>query len=203
MAGAELRARREAQGLSLAEVSEATGIPLEHLRALEDDRHEDLPAGPYRSAYERTLGRHLGLQSGSPPNAAADGPERRGAPLWLVRVLAISSVVALLVLVGVSARDRLQGLVGGRTVASHAIDQHLVIVARSTTRLVVRADGASVLDRTVAGGEELTFDARDSLEIEVPRVSDVSLTWNGEVLVPQGRQDAPRLIVLVDDEEGG
>jgi len=34
-------------------------------------------------------------------------------------------------------------------------------------------------------------------------VSDVSLLWNGEILVPQGRQDSPRLIVLVDDEDGG
>jgi hypothetical protein len=102
----------------------------------------------------------------------------------------------------VSARERLQGLTGGRPGGSQAVDQHVEVVAKATTHLVVRVDGAAVLDRTVAGGEELTFDARDSVEIEVPRVSDVSLRWNGELLVPQGRQDAPRLIVLVDDEDG-
>jgi transcriptional regulator with XRE-family HTH domain len=203
MRGSELRTRREAKGLSVAEVSEATGIPVEHVEALEEDRHADLPPGPYASAYERTLGKYLGLSTTPPAGAPAEGSERRSAPLWVVRALALASMVALFALLALSARERLQGMTGRRAGGSQAIDQHLEVVAKATTRLVVRADGAPVLDRTVAGGEELVFDARDSLEIEVPRVSDVSLRWNGEILVPQGRQDSPRLIVLVDDEDGG
>jgi transcriptional regulator with XRE-family HTH domain len=202
MRGAELRERREARGLSLAEVSEATGIAIEHVEALEEDRPGDLPPGPYASAYERTLGKYLGLST-TPPAAPAETAERRSAPLWVVRALALASMVALFALLAFSARDPIRELTGRRTGSSQAIDQHLEVVARENTRLVVRADGAAVLDRPVAGGEKLAFEARDSLEIEVPRVSDVSLTWNGEVLVPQGRQDSPRLIVLVDDEDGG
>ena len=81
MRGAELRERREARGLSLAEVSEATGITVEHLQALEEDRPGDLPPGPYASAYERTLGKVLGLST-TPQAAPAETPERRSAPLW-------------------------------------------------------------------------------------------------------------------------
>jgi transcriptional regulator with XRE-family HTH domain len=201
--GSELRALREEQGRSLADVAEATGIALDHLEALEQDRLDDLPPGPYAAAYERTLRRYFGL-----PNETTDGRTdpaggRTGAPLWVVRALAITSIVALVVLLVVSGRERAKAVLGSRRAADGALDQHLVVVARETTHLVIRADGRPVLDREVAGGEELVFDARDSLELEVPRVSDVSLQWNGDQLVPQGRQDAPRTIVLVDDEDGG
>ena len=124
-----------------------------------------------------------------------------GPPLWVVRALALVSLAALLVLFGVTGWERVRAVVAPQRGASTALDQKLAVVARETTHLVVTTDGAVVLSREVAGGEELVFEARDSIEISIEAASDVSLTWNGDALVPQGRQDLPRRIVLVDDED--
>jgi len=125
----------------------------------------------------------------------------QGPPLWVVRMLALVSLAALLVLAGMTGWERLQAIMAPRRGASTALDQRLAVVARATTHLVVATDGTMVLDREVAGGEELVFEARDRIEISIEASSDVGLTWNGDALVPQGRQDLPRRIVLVDDED--
>jgi hypothetical protein len=125
----------------------------------------------------------------------------QGPPLWVVRALALVSLGALLLLAGMTVWDRVgAGLSPQQRGSSIALDQRLDVVARETTRLEVATDGTVVLAREVAGGEELVFEARDRIEVSIEAASDVSLTWNGEALVPQGRQDLPRRIVLVDDE---
>ncbi len=57
--GQQLQQRREAMGLSLDAVAEATGVAVHHLRALELDDRAVLPAGPYAEAYRRAFLRHL------------------------------------------------------------------------------------------------------------------------------------------------
>src|SRR5690349_11247663 len=94
--GAAIRKRREALGYSLDEVAAATRIPLAHLRAIERERFDLLPAGPYASAYVRALCNHLGIEDSSSDDAPpmpATPPQ--GAPLWFVRGLAGASIVAL------------------------------------------------------------------------------------------------------------
>ena len=88
--GALFREARLARGLSLADVGQATRIPEEHLRALEDDRPEDLPEGPYRAAYTRAVCALLEIE---PPDDLPEVmlPEPR-VPLWAVRLIAGSSV---------------------------------------------------------------------------------------------------------------
>ncbi len=56
--GSELRRRREALGLALAAVAEATGIPAEYLQALEADELRRIPPG-YAERYRRVAARHL------------------------------------------------------------------------------------------------------------------------------------------------
>ncbi len=89
MEGAELKAAREAAGLSLEEVSRRTRIPSRHLDALERGELHKLPAGPYRSGYARQYRMFLGLPrwqeggSGSSPAGRSPerrAPERRGPP---------------------------------------------------------------------------------------------------------------------------
>ncbi len=125
----------------------------------------------------------------------------QGPPLWVVRTLALVSLAALLLLAGVTGWDRVRAILAPQRGASTALDQRLAVVARETTHLIVTTDGTVMLDREVAGGEELVFEARDRIEISIEAASDVGLTWNGDALVPQGRQDVPRRIVLVDDED--
>ncbi|QJU59547.1 helix-turn-helix domain-containing protein [Sphingomonas sp. AP4-R1] len=59
--GGQLRAAREAQGLSLGEIAERTRIPTRHLTALENDDHQGLPAATYSTGFVKTYARMLGL----------------------------------------------------------------------------------------------------------------------------------------------
>jgi len=63
--GAFLAAKRGERGLTLQQASSATRIRLEHLRALEADEPELLPAPVYARGYVRTYARYLGLDEES------------------------------------------------------------------------------------------------------------------------------------------
>jgi cytoskeleton protein RodZ len=59
--GAMLAAARAAAGLELVDVAQETRVPLRHLKALEADRHEDLPALPYAIGFVKSFARAVGL----------------------------------------------------------------------------------------------------------------------------------------------
>ncbi|WP_426169915.1 helix-turn-helix domain-containing protein [Sandarakinorhabdus sp. DWP1-3-1] len=61
--GAMLAAARTAAGLELTDVARETRVPLRHLKALEADRHEDLPALPYAIGFVKAFARSVGLDS--------------------------------------------------------------------------------------------------------------------------------------------
>lgn len=71
--GQELRARREALGLSLDQLAEITAVPVDYLRALEVGAYQELPPGPYAKMYSTTVQRALarfeqsGVPDGGPP----------------------------------------------------------------------------------------------------------------------------------------
>jgi hypothetical protein len=202
--GARIRARRLALGQSLDEVARATKIPVAHLEALEDERPHDLPPGPYAAAYTRAVVRHLGLDADSSEEDDGQrvvGASSAGAPLWLVRTMAIVSLVALLAVVGSATWERFRPVVTAPPQAAEA-DQKLVIEARRSTRLKVAVDGGEAEEKAVAGGDRLELAARERLEVDLQAIGDVRLEWNGEAVVPQGRQDAPRRLVFVDDAGG-
>lgn len=60
-AGTLLRQAREAKNISLEAAAEATKIGRNYLRALEDDRYQDLPAAAYLSGFVRMYATYLGL----------------------------------------------------------------------------------------------------------------------------------------------
>ena len=59
--GVMLAAARTAAGLELIDVARETRVPLRHLKALEDDRHDDLPALPYAIGFVKSFARAVGL----------------------------------------------------------------------------------------------------------------------------------------------
>ncbi len=59
--GADLKAARAAQSITLKQVSEDTRISLRHLQNLEEGRYGDLPGGMYNRAFLRTYCVYLGL----------------------------------------------------------------------------------------------------------------------------------------------
>lgn len=197
--GAAIRKRREALGASLEAVAAATRIPVAHLEAIESERYDELPAGPYAAAYVRALSAHLGIEESSSEDVVplpATPPQ--GAPLWFVRGLAGASVVALAGLVVSLIWERVAQELPALPESARP-QQQLVIVARQTTHLRVESDGTELMDREVAGGEKLELAARERLVLDVRATSHVRIEWNGVVIVPQGRQDAPRTLVFVDD----
>ncbi|MCB9686962.1 MAG: helix-turn-helix domain-containing protein [Alphaproteobacteria bacterium] len=199
--GATIRARRLALGRSLEQVSASTKIPVAHLEAIEEDRVEDLPAGPYAAAYLRALQSELELDasSESEPEPATAPPS--GAPLWLVRAIAGASVIGLIIVLASFTWERLAHRIAPGTPVDAPPDQVVVIQPLRTTTLRVVTDGEPRHEGQVSGGQRLEFEARDSIEVEVRAISDVKLEWNGQEIVPQGRQDAPRRLVFQDDDD--
>lgn len=202
MTGARLRARREALGRSLQELAAATRIPAQHLEALEDDRLEDLPAGPYAQVWARAVAAELGLEASESEEAPPVAQPPQGAPLWLVRALAVSSLMALFVVLASWAWERVRPVIDAPRITTSTPDQHLAVSARRTTRVSVTVDGEPSFDGELSGGERKEFAGRDRVEISVESLSAVGLSWNGVDLVPQGVQDAPRRRVFVDDAGG-
>ncbi len=66
--GAMLLAARTAAGLELADVARETRVPLRHLKALESDAHDQLPALPYAIGFAKSYAKAVGLD----PEAVAD-----------------------------------------------------------------------------------------------------------------------------------
>ena len=194
----ELRAKRQAKGLTIEEVSRDTRIATEHLLALEEGRPNDIPTGPYAQMYLRAYQEYLGLEPVAPDAlwSAEEPPESRGPSLWVVRVLAAGACLALLALIGWQLGYR-NGI--GTEAAKKAPDQHLHIVARRNTDLKILVDDKVVLDRRLAGGEEVNVAGHDRVELHMAATQDARVEYNGNLIVPQGRQDVPRRLVFIDD----
>lgn len=199
-----LRALRVRAGVSLDEVAERTGLPVAHVEALEHARVDQLPAGPYVAAYYRLV---LGVVGGAVevdevPEPPPDPPRARA--LWIPRIAAFIAVFALIGAMAWQVRER--GMAGVRVVAQALApapprphDLEVRLTARRDTRLRVVADGEVALDGPVAPGESHAFHARARIEVEVPAAEAVAIEYNGQPVVPQGRQGTPRKLVFVDD----
>jgi cytoskeletal protein RodZ len=59
--GARLRRAREAHGLSLDEICERTRVPTRHLRSIEEDAYDQLPAAPYSVGFAKAFADAVGL----------------------------------------------------------------------------------------------------------------------------------------------
>jgi cytoskeleton protein RodZ len=59
--GPELRRAREARGLSLQQIADATKIPISSLRALENDEFHRLPGGIFTRGFIRTYAANVGI----------------------------------------------------------------------------------------------------------------------------------------------
>lgn len=62
--GARLGAARIASGVELADIARDTRVPLRHLRAIEADAHDDLPALPYAIGFVKSFARAVGMDAG-------------------------------------------------------------------------------------------------------------------------------------------
>ena len=201
--GPALQRRREALGLALPAVSAELRIPIAHLEAFEAGRYADIPSGPYAHAYWKALEDAYNVAEDG-EGTAPDLPPVPRIPVHWVRIIAgVSGIAAVVAMaVHVSARGAPGAPRPAPVSAVAQADQRLVVQARQTVDLVVRVDGETVTRRQVPGGERLKFNAFDRIEVELPSVDAVKLEFNGEAIVPQGRQDVPRRLVFEDEGRG-
>ena len=192
--------RREALGIGREQIAADTRIPVEHVAAIEEGRLDALPAGPYADAWLRTLEGHLGLDS--PPRSevpvGVPGPSG-GVPLWVVRAVAGVAMGTLVAAIAWRAFDSSGSPVDVEPVATDDRDQELVVRALRTTRVRVVADGELVREGPMSGGDEIVVQATERIELEVQAAGALRLDYNGERIVPQGRQEEERRLVFVDD----
>lgn len=196
--GAELAARRESLNLTLDDVARTTRIPRKYLEALESGEEDVIPVGPYRSAYLRAYREQLGLD---PDGVIAPATRRRSAlvPLRLLQTVAFVCVLVA-VIVGLREVWLLAKVEDARQAATADIpDQDLRVVANYTAFVRVTVDGDEAFARQLPGGASQLFVARDRIEVELVAAESARLWWNGEPISPQGRQDAPRKLIFVDD----
>lgn len=193
--GPRLRSAREARGLALEEVSAKTRIPQAHLAAIEAGRFDSLPPGPYRQAWLRTYCELLDVEE---PHVPPSPGEPSLIPLNVVRAVGLGTLFTALGLIswlqwGPSSRT------DSRPPQPDVADQFVSIAARQNTRVEARVDGEPAHNGILTGGDSLEFSAHRRIELDVSAVEGVRIRYNGERIVPQGRQDSPRKIVFIDD----
>ena len=106
--GETLKRERELRGVTLDEISLATRIATRFLRAIEEERWDDLPGGIFNRGFVRAMARYIGLDEentvaeyvlaigdrGAPPSPPVVTPERPWLAWFLVAVVVVSVVVA-------------------------------------------------------------------------------------------------------------
>ena len=121
--GAMLQAGRAAAGMELIDVARETRVPIRHLKALEADKHDELPALPYAIGFVKSYARAIGLdpetmanQFRSETSKSAHVPtpislepldERRlpSRGLWIGSLVAIIAIIAIFSAWGAGAFD--------------------------------------------------------------------------------------------------
>lgn len=88
--GAKLKQQRELRGVTLEQISESTKIGSRFLRALEDDRFDQLPGGIFNKGFVRAYARSVGLDEEETVagylEATGAAPEQAEAPIALPEI---------------------------------------------------------------------------------------------------------------------
>ncbi len=113
--GSMLAVAREAAGLELTDVARTTRVPLRHLKAIEADTHESLPALPYSVGFVKAYAQAVGLngdamaqrfraetsQQPHVPTMSLEPMDARRLPSQSLAAISIGAIV--LVIAGLSA----------------------------------------------------------------------------------------------------
>ena len=204
--GNSLRAARERQGLSYAEIEHATKIRAKYIRALEEEEFTVLPSDAYIRGFLRTYADYLGLagdvyveEYGSrfitswrdelppPPRARRIRPRERAVERRAV-LLALAGIALLAALVFVAFRygggtQKTPGVGTRRQQTARVPELTLRGVGRGTYVEVRRGgpSGRVVLQGTVARGSIQRLGGRSfTVLVRTPR--DVRITFDGHAV---------------------
>lgn len=79
--GAQLRDAREAQGVTLRQISEQTRIQMRYLEAIETDNFEELPGGIFNRSFVKAYARQVSFSEGDAVEAYNRVAREQGAPI--------------------------------------------------------------------------------------------------------------------------
>lgn len=184
--GAMLRARREALGLAQADVAHVVKLPPKRIDALEAERWDELPTGPYLRGFLRNVARALDLdattlmdrvdaslvRSRSPdsilvgptatnvrlPRRSGPADDRRGGRALVFGSVAFALIAALIAWSGTGSFDRT--LVAGKAmIDERSLTPHASGESVVTAPLPPPATGVAPADPTPAGSSPLVVPA--------------------------------------------
>lgn len=219
----DLRHEREVRALSLRQVSEATGIPMDILASLEAEPDAMLRPGStiarWREEYERYLARQPQVAPPAPVEPAGEAREPtettallsgaafrgpRGVGRAVALGVAVAVVVALVFQITSLLMDPGQASsergAAAEVAAAGPMAHRLSIRAVEPTRLRVEADGAVVQDGVLPARTSLEFEARERLVVDLPDLTGVRMRYNDRALTPLGNLSTGRRLVFIDDE---
>jgi hypothetical protein len=213
--GAALEKARRIRGLSLDEASRDTRLRVDQLNALEIEDFEALPNDAFVRGALRTYAQYLGVSADkvlsaygrhaseplAPPPPGGLGRIERAIAATRIRdnqrflLLGAATVVALLLLFGLVARDRgapvpaaIPTTAPATSVATSTIDA--VLVARRPVEVTVTVDGAPEVHEMEVD-ETLSFSADEALVITVADGGAVQVTVAGRDLGAPGVPGSP------------
>ncbi len=128
-------------------------------------------------------------------------PPKTSFPLWLVRSLALISCLGLAAMIAWQLRGI--ELPTETPIPTDEFDQRVSMTVVRTFLLKAEVDGELVIDRQVEVDETFDLAGKDQIVIHLPGADTVRLAYNGRAIVPQGRQDEPRVLKFIDDQTRG
>jgi hypothetical protein len=207
--GAALRAERERRRTSLDAVARGTLVRMDFLELIEDDRLEELPSGAYARGFIRAYATYLGLDpkpfiTSYEKRCGSPAPElsrvvRRGVRVppaaqrraWKIAITSASSLIILLVMLGVFRSGEEPAEVAPISAASARVSETTTPVTDAVVRLEVtgnetwvevQADGQPVFGQTMRAGEFKSFKGTEEVVLFVARAHEVRITANGRIL---------------------
>jgi cytoskeletal protein RodZ len=226
--GENLRRERELRGVGLREIAEATKISVRFLKALEDDRVDLLPGGLFPKAFVRQYASYLGLDAeryvaeflyiaGARPAVAPTlPPESRPVPRGLIffGIVVAAGVILSLKLAGggdrtvrrvspaplPSAAEPTEGVAAPLATAVSPDGLVLTLKAEQDCWVEVRADGQTVLNRVLAGGESATLEAHGQIVLSVGNAGGLAFRVNDRPGVPLGKSGEVKRNIVITRE---
>ncbi len=214
--GPALRRAREMRRMRLDEASRDTKLSVDHLRALEEERFDELLGDVYVRGSLRTYAQYLGL---SPDKVAAayaryaDEPEPPPPPAGLGRVeraiaatrirdnqrlMVVVAVTLLVVALALGLLSRGASSPAPANLASapavapplgRSVD--IEVVALHDAQVTVAIDGDPPKTYALREGETREFTGENSVVFQIARGGTVQVTVNGNDLGAPGRHGKP------------
>lgn len=213
----QLRYERERRGWSLDDVASRTRIPRPYLEALEDGNHDILPPGPFFRGYLRQYLEFLGedqenrteIEQGQLDKqiehtvaAATSAAMESSQRMPLIRLVVTGFVLTLAIVLAMQVGHRIStnGQVGPDGAPLPAGPPHnLTIYAIEDVNLSVKSDGKEAFSNTIKGSTSLSFNATNTLEVDISDLGRVRLTYNDKRIEPLGSLSRERRLVFMHE----